>query len=262
MAVKRFLLLALIFSVMVTTAPALADGDFYVIAGGGGVGTKITSLPYTISTPGFYYLSKDLSTSGAGITVNASHVTIDLMGFSLVGNDKTNTGIYMSGKTNVEVRNGTVRYFDKGIFEDSGNGANHRIINVRVEVNSIGIWFYGSGHLVKGCTAAGNSNTGIYMDGGNISYNVLNNNSTGIYLGEGTITGNTIKNAAVGPAPGILCVGTGSIIGNTVTCNTGQSGIVASPGGSPVVVDQNSVGGSGTHYTTGSGTIKTISNAG
>ena len=54
MAVKRFLLLALVFSVMVTTAPALADGDFYVVAVGGGVGTKITSLPYPINSPGFY----------------------------------------------------------------------------------------------------------------------------------------------------------------------------------------------------------------
>jgi hypothetical protein len=39
---------------MVTTAPALADGDFYVVAVGGGVGTKITSLPYPINSPGFY----------------------------------------------------------------------------------------------------------------------------------------------------------------------------------------------------------------
>jgi hypothetical protein len=255
-------LLALVATLLFSVSPVLADGDFYVIAGGGGVGTKISSLPYAISTPGFYYLSKDLSTSGAGIIVNASHVTIDLMGFSLVGNGKTNTGIYISGKTNVEVRNGTVRYFDKGIFEDSMNGANHRIINVRVEVNTLGIWFYGTGHLVKGCTAANNSNTAFYVNGGNVSGNVLNNNSIGIYMYEGTISGNTVINAAAGSGVGINCVGTGSIIGNTVICNTDQSGILASPGGSPVVVDQNSVGGSGTHYSTGSGTIKTSSNAG
>jgi hypothetical protein len=261
MAVKRFLLLALVLSVMVTTGPVLADGEFYVIAGGGGVGTKISSLPYTISTPGFYYLSKDLSTNGAGITVNASHVTIDLMGFSLVGADKTNTGIYMSGKTNVEVRNGTVRYFDKGIYDDSGNAANHRIINVRVEVNSFGILFYGSGHLVKGCTAANNSTTAFYVYAGNVSGNVLNNNNQGIYLSEGTISGNTVINATDGSGFGIYCVNIGSIIGNTVICNTGQSGI-NSPNAAPVVVDQNSVGGSGTHYITGSGTVKTTNNAG
>lgn len=167
----------------------------------------------------------------------------------------------MSGKTNVEVRNGTVRFFDKGIFEYMGNGANHRIINVRVEVNSIGIWLYGSGHLVKGCTAANNSNTAIYVDGGHVSGNVLNNNGMGIYIGEGTISGNTVRNAADGSGNGIHCVGTGSIIGNTVICNTGQSGITAGFG-SPVVVDQNSVGGSGTHYSTGIGVIKTSSNAG
>jgi len=33
-----------------------AHADFYVIAGSRGIGTKIRSLPYTISSPGFYYI--------------------------------------------------------------------------------------------------------------------------------------------------------------------------------------------------------------
>ena len=56
--------------------------------------------------------------------------------------------------------------FEKAIYDDSGNSANHRIINVRVEVNSIGILFYGSGHLVKGCTAANNSTTALLCERG------------------------------------------------------------------------------------------------
>lgn len=56
--------------------------EFYVIpVGGPRVGTEIKSLPYTITTPGFYYLTKNLTATGTGITVNAGDVTIDLMGF-------------------------------------------------------------------------------------------------------------------------------------------------------------------------------------
>ena len=53
-----------------------------------GVGTQITSLPYTISKSGFYYFGADLSTIGQGIAVTTvDNVTIDLMGFGIAGND-------------------------------------------------------------------------------------------------------------------------------------------------------------------------------
>ncbi|MBU4448351.1 MAG: hypothetical protein KKD99_07175, partial [Proteobacteria bacterium] len=62
-----------------------------------GVGTKITSVPYTISSPGFYYLGGNLTYSGTGsaISVDADNVTLDLMGFSLTGAGKSisNCGI-------------------------------------------------------------------------------------------------------------------------------------------------------------------------
>jgi hypothetical protein len=109
--VKRFLLLALVFSVMVTTGPVLADSDFYVIAGGGAtVGTKISSVPFIINTPGFYFFSRNLDHSGTepAIFVNADNVTIDLMGFSLshTGIGGLGMGIAL-GSNNVEIRNGT-----------------------------------------------------------------------------------------------------------------------------------------------------------
>src|SRR5262245_28247040 len=49
--------------------------------------TAISSLPYTINTPGSYYLTKDLTGLAAqnGIMINSSNVTLDLRGFSLVG---------------------------------------------------------------------------------------------------------------------------------------------------------------------------------
>ena len=94
------------------------------------------------------------------------------------------------------------------------------------------VWLTGP----QGCTAANNSNTAFYVSGGNVSGNVLNNNASGIYLLQGTISGNMVINATAGSGFGIYCVNIGSIIGNTVICNTGQSGIT-SPNVAPVLVD-------------------------
>ena len=60
---KRIVWLVL-FMVAVVLAggdAAWGQGDFYVIAGGGRVGTRISSVPYTISKSGFYFLGGDLT---------------------------------------------------------------------------------------------------------------------------------------------------------------------------------------------------------
>jgi hypothetical protein len=264
MAVKRFLLLALVFSVMVTTAPVLADGEFYVIAGGGGVGTKITSLPYTINDPGFYYVTGNLTAaSGGGISINTNNVTLDLMGFTLSGtsNAGNNSGIYLNSKKNVEIRNGSLIGWDYGIKADN-SCANNRVINVRAENNhSTGILLNGYSHMVKGCTSSDNSFNGIevYLGGATISGNVVNNNgNAGIYVyGIATITGNTVSNATWMV---IWLNGAGSIIGNTISCDSGQTGIGLAAG--PIMLDQNAVTGAGTHFSPGSASYVKGTNAG
>src|SRR5438270_4345686 len=49
--------------------------------------TPISALPFTISQPGSYFLTQNLTASagGDGITVLADNVTIDLNGFALTG---------------------------------------------------------------------------------------------------------------------------------------------------------------------------------
>ncbi len=84
---KRIFILAVAVVALLIGSAARAQ-EFYVIAGGAtAVGTKITSLPYTISSPGFYYLTGNLSYTGSGngITVSSDDVTLDLMGFRLSG---------------------------------------------------------------------------------------------------------------------------------------------------------------------------------
>jgi len=124
----------------------------------------ISSLPYTISESGSYYLTEDVNSAGTAITVGVNDVTIDLMGYTIKGPDSgTNYGIYINGRSNVEVRNGTVRDFgNTGIYENSNSGTGHRVINVRsISNGSSGINLWGRGHLIKDCSAAENGSFGI-----------------------------------------------------------------------------------------------------
>jgi len=221
-------IIAAIF-IMLFMAPAPALADFYVIAGGGlPAGTEIKSLPAEISSSGFYFIKKDL-TCGAGamgIRITADHVTLDLMGFSLIGpggSDNAYDGVYMNGRTNVEIRNGTIRNFGRnGIRELSTSGFGHRVINVRVTGNAYyGIRLSGKGILVSGCSATSNGEVGIAIGNGTVENSVssLNVGGSGVYAGAGsTITGNTCyQNGVNGVQPAGECL----VMGNTAVSNTG-----------------------------------------
>lgn len=163
------------------------------------MGTKITSVPYTIANSGFYYLGRNLIYSGSGtaIYITADDVTLDLMGFSLTNSGTPGSkGIFMVGRTNVEIRNGTVRGFLNGIIDQTVSATKHRAINVRaygMGVDGYGIGFWGNKHLIKGCNASDNSGTGFYLGGGLITDCVAANNATGIEVkGPATVLGNMV----------------------------------------------------------------------
>ena len=205
-------------------------------------------IPLTISTPGSYYLTEDVNSSGTAITVTINDVTIDLMGYTIKGPDAgTNYGIYMSGRSNVEIRNGTVRDFYDGILENSTSGQGHRVIRVRSVSNGLhGIFLRGSGNLIKDCTVSDNgisaSNTiyGIFAgEGSTVIGNTAYNNGTsvsigyvnGIYTSLGcTVTGNTAYNNGTSADKVVYGISAGG--GSTVTGNTaynnghyGKSGV-------------------------------------
>jgi hypothetical protein len=218
-------------------------------------------IPKTIDTPGSYYLTEDISSAGTAITVAVDDVTIDLAGFALVGpGSGINYGIYMTGRSNVEIRNGTVRDFDYGIYENSSNSRGHRVIDVRAVSNGLrGICLYGSGHLVKGCTVGNNGTSatstvyGIYAGSGStVTGNTAHHNGTsatstvyGIFAGGSTVTGNTAYNNG-DSATGNVVYGIYANYGSTVTGNTacyngtGASGTVYGIYlGGNCLVDQN-----------------------
>jgi len=156
-------------------------------------------LPLTITEPNSYYLAEHISfepNNTNAITIECNDVTIDLMGYTLKGPDSgTKCGIYMSGRTNVEIRNGTVRDFYYGIREAFGLASQHRVINVRAISNEYyGIQLSSRGNLVKDCTVADNGGIGIQTGAGSTvtGNTAYSNGSIGISAGDGsTVTANT-----------------------------------------------------------------------
>jgi hypothetical protein len=256
---KKLLLLVMVGAVLLSVAPVLADGDFYVVAAGGGVGTKITSLPKEITSPGFYYLAGNLSYTGAssGIDVKCDDVTIDLMGFSLTNNGTGGAGIQFNNHKNVEIRNGTFSGWTYAISDGPAGGARNRALNIRVENGSYGIQFIGTDNLIKGCI----SDTlyiGIVCHGGVVSGNTVSNNDRGIVASKGTISGNTTRNCHT---YGIEIKGASTVIHNTVvTTMASQIGFYINTA-DPTLVIQNTASGPGTRLTPGDGTVN-VTNAG
>ncbi|MHB8067038.1 MAG: right-handed parallel beta-helix repeat-containing protein [Desulfobaccales bacterium] len=231
---KKLLLLVCAWAVLLVGTTAWAD--FYVVAMPGGVGTRIPNLPYTITNPGFYYLAHNLTSTENGITVNADDVTIDLMGFSLLSSGGLNwVGIIISGRKNVEVRNGTVRGFNAGGIYDQTGGYSYRFINLRLENN--GIWGIalstGYYHLIQNCNITENGNSGITLTG----YGCM-------------VTGNVVSKNGL---RGIACGGSGnSLIGNVVVDNATHGFYLSTGASAYYLIDRN------TAYNNTSGTLNGI----
>ena len=157
-------------------------------------GVIITNIPITISQPGNYYLVGSLTntTSNAdGITIDASDVTLDLMGFSVVGSRaagiSSDDGIYVRGsETNVKVHNGTVHSWDGdginalnadfSIWSDlhvRGNGQdglvtdfNNLVVRVTATTNGADGIDVDDGTVIFQCTAGENDEEGIQTSEG------------------------------------------------------------------------------------------------
>ncbi|THB80866.1 MAG: hypothetical protein D3926_05035 [Desulfobacteraceae bacterium] len=215
-----------------------AHANFYVIAGGGKkVGTEIKALPYIITEPGFYYITKNLScVSGVhGITINTSDVTIDLMGFSLIGPggaiSSDNHGIYSAlAVRHLEIRNGVIQDFQgDGILIDHGESRGCKIVNIKAASNrDEGIDIDGFLNIVRDCICTNNTGYGIDSIGKGtiIKGNSCYGNGDGIFTGSGhTITGNLCyQNIDAGIHTGGGCI----IQGNTCSGNSGDGIIVGS----------------------------------
>lgn len=170
-----------------------------------------------ISKPGSYYLTADV-VGGAGeygILINASNVTLDLNGFSIIGSAGSFSGVSCSApQSNITITNGIVRNWGSvGLFVDNVSAGRYTDLTVasnggsglrvgsdsRVErcivrsngsIGQSGI-FAGIRTVVAECTATGSGGAGIQLSNDCSAYRcqTTNNNGAGIQAASGsTIT--------------------------------------------------------------------------
>lgn len=170
-------------------------------------------IPLTISTSGSYYLTENVTStfSQGAILIAADNVTLDLCGFTVTGSGSSaNYGVVMSGRTNIEVKNGTFTGFVYGIANTSSKANNYQIVNVHTVANRRGgISLYGYSHSIIDCVAVDNGNDssggwGIsVIDHSIVRHCTVSGNGTaisgylacGITTGQGCIIeGNTVYN--------------------------------------------------------------------
>ena len=128
--------------------------------------TPISTASFSISAPGSYYLTANL-TGSFGIIIAANDVTLDLNGFAVTGSsNNVGPGIRVNaGHSNIEIRNGTISNWGQhGV--DALAASNIRMFNIRSISNAqfatshSGI-FVGENSLIKTCMAEANSGGGI-----------------------------------------------------------------------------------------------------
>ena len=214
--------------------------------------TPISSVPYTISAPGAYYLVTNVVSGGGnakGVIVSSGNVTLDLNGFAMIGAPSSGEGVYFTGGyTNVTVRNGTINGWGAGgVSANAGSPRNVVLERLLISGNgNFGVVLQGAG-VIRDCISE-NNGTGFASYGGLISgciardngfgiiaygnclvrdCEVSSNSSAGIDLFDtSTVSGCTVMN---NPAAGIMVQANGcQIIGNTLYSN--RSGIFLSGG--------------------------------
>ena len=199
--------------------------------------TPITSLPFTIANSGSYYLAGPLRVGAgvSGITVSASHVTIDLNGFLLRGAG-SNTAITGTGQTNIEVRNGVIEGWSVAIDLLGVTAA--RVENVRAVANSGGGISVGNRSAVLACTASGNGVRGIRTGDGSVISKCVVAATTGnlhqaVSSGDGCLIVDTIVQGSTGAdTTAIRVFNGGSVIRCAVNAGSGNNAnaIVAANG--------------------------------
>jgi len=178
--------------------------------------TPIATAPFTISQPGSYYLTTNLTVSGGNaITIAANGVTLDLNGFTIssTANPASGTAVLISGGLqDITIQNGHIR----GGVTNDGSGV----------FSGPGFWYgiYYSGSDLQNVRVSGVSVSGCLYDG--------------INVGDGAST--TVENCVV------RTVGSYGIAANTIRgCVALDCGYSAIHGGQVSDSRGKSVGNTG-----------------
>jgi parallel beta-helix repeat protein len=194
---------------------------------------RINVCPFVIAAPGQYLVTQDLFCPPGffGILVESNDVKLNLGGHTITGTALNGGGVWVRGTffspfTNVEVRNGTITNFSRGIVLDFANEG--RIEAITLTANSLGLQIENAhdntitssefsnnvshgvqqqgsnGNVFRGNKATGNLQAGYLLFGNNnlitsttASASIITGNQThGVIIGLGS-NGNTVQGSQV-----------------------------------------------------------------
>lgn len=175
--------------------------------------TPINELPFTITESGSYFITGDLTVSGDGIVVEADHVSIDLMGYSLTGDGSSGQGISVTDADGVTIRNGAILAFEDGIrLLNSRFGRLEDLVLSDHFNNGLSVEGTGggasSGHRIRDISANRNGGVGVALiasSAGSVDGNILTHvrlvdnqiNGLSLLAQNGTASGNIIRKGVV-----------------------------------------------------------------
>ena len=161
-----------------------------------------TSGPYTISVPGSYYLTTNLTGASGnfGVTIATNGVTLDLNGFVLQGVSASYDGVRVNGNcTNITVRNGTITGWGWDGVDGNSFGTPYNLILEHLTVSNSGQEGIttGPGGIVRDCCSMGNIQSGILCFGGLVSGCVARDNGDyGVKVTNGVVQACQVWNNA------------------------------------------------------------------
>jgi hypothetical protein len=237
------------------TKPASAE-NYHTCTG------YITAVPTTISLPGVYCMTGNLSSSvnNTFVTINAFNVTIDCNGHQMdasgAGLGNTSTGVYANQRYGTQVRNCVFRGFKSAIWLIGATSKGSVVEDNVVDASTyIGIIMNGDNSVVRRNMVTNTGGSTLYATPyGIYAYNsvdVIDNTVAGVYARAGgggsaygiytntnlpaTVSGNHVRNLTkdgAGTTYGIYIYGTGrqSVRENDIFGNgtVGSSGLYCS----------------------------------
>ena len=202
-------------------------------------GTPISSLPVTISTPGHYYLTSDLTVGPAnGVLVLSSDVDIDMGGFTMHGTTSGIAFLLDNPFTNIRIYDGSMDGWLAGI-DQAGDAATTRVevdnvtisntadAGIRLEENAV----------VRNCAVQTSGAEGIITGPNSIVEGCIVTEPTGSGITSGaqsTLRDCSVLGLNAGAVDGAaISVGDGSLVERCSVFNSQGAGIA---GGNGVIV--------------------------
>ena len=189
---------------------------------------------FKISMRGSYYLSGNVlgELGKHGIEVEAGDVTIDMMGFTLIGVPGSLDGIFSSDfyPHNIAITNGAIRDWGEDGLDLSTFGSLGAVVDgIRASNNGDNGIRVGQAGLVNRCTAVDNANNGILTARGSMvnGSSASENGNNGISVGQGCTVvhceayGNEVRGITVSDS------GTSTVISHSIAANNSGVGFYA-----------------------------------